>query len=77
MERNKINQAVRECIQLCNTVTEPVAGIAAFVAGLRASQWDEEEIHLVERAVVRTLGALADTARLRESDTDTQPGNSL
>jgi len=55
----RLNCAVRDCLNLCLRDKAPVARLTGFKAWLRARpQWREQEVAAVETATRRLLGAI-------------------
>jgi hypothetical protein len=70
-DREKINTAVRECLQQCYGSKDSIAALADFVAKLKDSVgWDAGEIHAVELAVLRMLGSIVHGAIYSGDATD-------
>lgn len=60
MSVDKINRAIRECLQRCYGSDDTIATVAGFVGELQDSiGWTVEEIHAVELPVLRMLGIIA------------------
>jgi hypothetical protein len=52
----KINQAIRECLNLCHGSKTPLACLAAFCTHLETnSDWNERDIRSVESRVLGVL----------------------
>jgi hypothetical protein len=72
INEEKVNHAIRDCLDLCRgrEANELIAQIAAFLAGLKSSGWNRDEIREVDLAVHRILHAVVDTTRLQKDKTD-------
>ena len=61
--QDKINQAIRECLEHCYRSSSVVSGIAEFVARLRTSgAWQEQEIQTIETSARHILYGVVDGA---------------
>jgi hypothetical protein len=55
----KINEAIRECLNLCHGSDAPLACLASFRSHLETNpDWNEREIRAVENAVLGVLRGL-------------------
>lgn len=59
MADDRINAAVRNCLQQCYRSKDQIATVAAFIEHLKDSiGWTNSEIRSVELAVLRILGSV-------------------
>lgn len=57
----KLNRAVKACLDRCYGSRDMVSEIAAFCAELgRTAQWTKREIHAVEMAVLEVLHVMVE-----------------
>ena len=56
----RINQAIKDCLEGCYQNSMPLGALGEFMDRLRAdSSWNEAEIEQVERGVLQMLAALS------------------
>jgi hypothetical protein len=56
----RINLAIKDCLQRCYENSMPLGALGEFMDGLRADPtWNEAEIEQVERGVLQMLAALS------------------
>jgi hypothetical protein len=72
IDRTKINEAVRKCLEFCYGSSDVLARVASFVAELKAAGgWNKDEIRAVEIAVHKVLQGIV--ARSYPGDVTNQP----
>jgi len=69
MDEERVNQAIRDCMDNCRGSDSPLTQVAEFLAGLKSAGWRRDEIRLVELPVHKILHALVDTERMPREDT--------
>jgi hypothetical protein len=60
MPTERINKAIRDCLQRCQGTESPVACLALFCDELRQGGWNDSEVLTVEVAVIRILSIVVD-----------------
>jgi hypothetical protein len=59
MDHERVNQAIRDCLQHCYQASQVLPVIAGFMAGMKAAGgWDDDEIRVVEIGVHKILGGI-------------------
>lgn len=69
----RINGAVRDCLDACRAAEYPIAHLAVFLRRLKAAGWEDADLRRVERTVVKILTAIVGTDRMSKEEEDTTP----
>ena len=57
----KINEAIRDCLQKCSQSEQPLDALAEELGAVTASRnWTQEEVSIVKKTVLRLLNHLVD-----------------
>jgi hypothetical protein len=76
MDLERVNQAIRDCLQLCRGKGDVLPVIAGFMAGLKAAgQWRHEEIRAVDVGVLKVLQGIMAGAVYPGDATNQPPGD--